>query len=76
MSRIRKPSKATVELGQAEARPSRIRREPPPQEKTASASKLQWAESGEREIWLAIAGIVAFALAINVIILAISAHWN
>ena len=47
----------------AEARPSRIRREPPPLEKPASLEKALW-QSREWEIGLAFAGITMFALAI------------
>ena len=75
MSKIRKPAKATVELRDGEARPSRIRREPPPPDKAEARKLMPWS-TDEGEIWLAIAGIVAFALAINIIILAISAHWS
>ena len=44
-------------------RPSRIRRDPPPQEKPASLEKALW-RSSDWEIRLAIAGIVVFALGI------------
>ena len=64
-------SKKTVEL-QAEARPSRIRREPVPVAESAD-KKLNF-RSNEREIWLAILGIVLFALAIDLVIVGISAY--
>lgn len=74
MSKPWKPGKKTVEL-QPEARPSRIRREPLPRPgKAADPDKqVRW-RSDEWEIKLAIIGIIAFALAINVITLAISAY--
>lgn len=52
----------------AAARPSRIRREPPPPEKPVSLDKALWRRSREWEIGLAIAGIVLFALAINALV--------
>ena len=71
MSKPWKPAKNAVEL-----RPSRIRREPPPPEKPSVIDKkLQW-ESGEREIWFAVIGIVGFGVAIDIIIMAISAYWQ
>ena len=71
MSKSWKPDKKAVEL-----RPSRIRRDPVPAEKPADAAKkLQW-QSGEREIWFAIIGIIAFAVAIDVIIVAVSEFMN
>lgn len=74
MTKQWKPGKQTVELN-GPARPSRIRRDPPPADKADAEKTLQW-RSSEREIWLAMIGIVAFALAINVIIVAISAYWT
>ena len=71
MSRNLKPSKQTVEL-----RVSRIRRDPALADKPAVADKkLQW-QSSEREIKIAIIGIVLFALAIDIIIIAIGAYWS
>ena len=70
MSKQWKPGKTTVEL-----RPSRIRRDPVPAGKAESEKKLRW-ETDERDIWIALIGIVAFALAIDVIIVAISTYWN
>jgi hypothetical protein len=70
VSRKSKPEKKSVEL-----RPSRIRRDPVPQDKPAGgADKVHW-ETGEREIKIAILGIILFALAINAVILGISAYW-
>lgn len=70
-----KPGKNTVELN-GPARPSRIRREPPPRPETVvDPDKAQWS-SNEREIWLAIVGIVLFALAINAVVLGVSANMN
>ncbi len=57
-------------------RPSRIRRDPAHVAEPAAADKkLQW-QSSEREIKLAIIGIILFALAIDIIIVAIGAYWN
>ncbi len=71
----RKLAKKTVELT-PEPRPSRIRREPAraakPEEK---AKELQWLAS-DREIKLAVIGIVLFALALNIVIVAVSAYTN
>ena len=64
-------SKKTVEL-QAEARPSRIRRDPVPV--AQSADRKLDLRSSERELWLAIIGIVLFALAIDLVIVGISAY--
>ena len=72
MSRIRKK---TVELQPAQ-RPSRIRREPPPPaEREGAAKRMLWTTS-EGEIWVAVIGIVAFAIAIDIIVIAISAYTN
>jgi len=56
-------------------RPSRIRRDPARMDKPAAEKKLQW-QSNEREIRLAIIGIILFALAIDIIIIAIGAYWS
>jgi hypothetical protein len=37
--------------------------------------KLQW-DTGERDIYFAVIGIIAFAVAIDIIVMAISAYWN
>lgn len=66
MSKPWTPNKKTVEL-----RPSRIRREPVRPE--SRLDKVQW-RTPEWEIRLAIIGIVLFALAINIITVAISAY--
>lgn len=72
MSKIRKK---TVEL-QTAPRPSRIRREPPPlAERESAAKRVLWSTS-EGEIWLAIIGIVSFAIAIDIIVVAVSAYTN
>lgn len=68
MSKKSKPGKTTVEL-----QPSRIRRDPAQAAKSADADKSLQLRTGEREIWLAILGIVLFALAINALVLGISA---
>jgi hypothetical protein len=69
-----KPGKKTVEL-QPAARPSRIRRDPVPADKQAGNGNLTW-ESSEREIWLAMLGVLLFAVAIDIIVVAISAYWS
>jgi hypothetical protein len=68
VSRILKTGKKAVEL-----RPSRIRRDPPARA-AEKAEEVRW-QTSEREIKLAILGIVLFAIAINIIILGISAYW-
>ncbi|HWU92042.1 MAG TPA: hypothetical protein VN106_02205 [Sphingomicrobium sp.] len=67
-----KPGKTTVDLKEP-ARPSRIRRDPVTSEKPQSLVSRTYFQSREWEIGLAIAGIVAFALALNVIWVALSA---
>ncbi|HET9811973.1 MAG TPA: hypothetical protein VFP53_09835 [Sphingomicrobium sp.] len=69
MSKPLKPDKRAVEL-----RPSRIRRDPVPADKP-SELKVQL-RSGEWEIKLALIGIVLFALAIDIIVVAISTYWK
>lgn len=71
-----KTSKKTVELNQP-ARPSRIRRDPVPVQQVAAEAerKLNW-RSSEREIWIALIGIVAFALAIDIIAIGIATYWS
>lgn len=71
MSKQWKPSKPTVELRQ-----SRIRRDPARMDKPEDKAKeVRW-RSSEWEIKLAIIGIVAFAIAINIITFGISAYTN
>lgn len=68
MFRQAKPGKKSVEL-KPEARPSRIRRDPPalqPVQKAISAYPT------EREIWAVVIGVVTFAVAIAIIILGVS----
>ena len=71
MSNEWKPAKPTVELRQ-----SRIRREPPPPEKATIAGKSVPWRSSEWEIKLAIFGIVLFALAIDIVIIAVGVYWG
>jgi hypothetical protein len=68
MSNPPKPGKRTVEL-QPAARPSRIRREPPPAEKGVASlvNKIDWG-SREWEIRFAVAGIILFALGISALV--------
>lgn len=71
-----KPNKKSVQLDQP-ARVSRIRRDPAAVPKLSDGDKkLEWWQSDEWEIRLAIVGIVLFALAINIIVLAIGAYWS
>jgi hypothetical protein len=69
-----KPNKPTVEL-QPAARPSRIRREPPPPDNKLEslAGKVDWG-SREWEIRLALAGVIAFALALSVLAVAVGSY--
>lgn len=75
MSRHWKPKKKTVEMDPP-ARPSRIRREPVPTADAEDSAKNAWWRTDEWEVKLAILGILAFALAINIITVAISAYTN
>lgn len=74
MSRQWTPSKKTVELEQT-ARPSRIRRQPVPSAQAEGLDKVAF-RTPEWEIKLAIFGVVAFAVAIDIIIVAISIYWD
>jgi len=71
MSKQWKPNKKTVELGSA-PRPSRIRRNPV----TAPApkAKLVVIDPEERDRWAVTIGVVSFALALFVIILAFGGY--
>lgn len=73
MAKPLKTGKKSVQLDK-EVRVSRIRRDPVPQDKP-KAIATGWHSDG-REIWLAILGIVAFALAIDIITIAIGAYWQ
>ena len=75
MSRKWTPKKKTVEIDPS-ARPSRIRRDPVRTAEAEEAAKNAWWRTDEWEVKLAILGIIAFALAINVITVAISAYTN
>ena len=63
-----KTGKQSVRLG-APVRVSRIRRDPPP-----VAKKVVEVDPSERDAWTVVVGVVAFALAIAVIIVGISAY--
>jgi hypothetical protein len=67
---IKRPNlrRPTVELSTA-ARPSRIRREPPPPEPKKKALQPY---AAEREVWTVVIGVVLFALAITVATVGIS----
>jgi hypothetical protein len=67
-----KPLKKSVALDQP-VKVSRIRRDPVPIVHPGEAKKVQLRTS-EREIWIAIAGIVMFALAIDIVTVAASAY--
>jgi hypothetical protein len=71
MSKPWKPGKKTVEL-QPSVRPSRIRRDPVRPD-TPVPETVQWWDSREWEIGLALIGILLFALAINALLFGISA---
>jgi hypothetical protein len=71
MSKIRKQT-VELESGAAStsssARPSRIRREPPPQ--PTGLAKLSWLPEGrERETWTVVAGVMMFGVLITFLIL-------
>ncbi len=76
MARPLRAEKKTVQLDQPE-RVSRIRRDPVhvKQARAEAEKKLHWRTS-EREIWLALIGILAFALAIDIITIAVIAYWQ
>ena len=63
-----KTGKSTVALPAGAARPSRIRRDPPPPE----AKPKELAPPGERETWTVVIGVLMFGIAITIIILGIS----
>ena len=67
------PTKTTVDLAASGTRVSRIRRDPPPVVKEVSAVDI-----GQRESWAIAIGVVSFALALFVVVLAISsaAGWT
>jgi hypothetical protein len=68
MSKQSSLGKKTVELRPA-ARPSRIRREPPPADKGVASlvNKIDWG-SREWEVRFAVAGIIFFAVAITAVV--------
>ena len=68
MSKPSKQAKRAVEL-QPAARPSRIRREPPPAEKGVASlvNRIDWS-SREWEVRFAVAGIILFALGISALV--------
>lgn len=68
-----RPGKTTVDLQEPSARPSRIRRAPVTSEKPQGLVSKVHFQSREWEIGLAIAGIIGFAVALNVIWVAVSA---
>lgn len=63
-----KPGKKSVELDQP-PRPSRIRRDPPP---PANAPKAVRPYPTDGEVWTVVIGVILFALAISIIIFAVS----
>jgi len=68
MSKPSKQAKRAVEL-QPAARPSRIRREPPPADKGVASlvNRIDWG-SREWEVRFAVAGIILFALGISALV--------
>ena len=70
-----RPDKKTVELN-ASARPSRIRRDPVRAEEPKTVVGRIDFRSREWEIALGLIGIVAFALALNIIWFGFSAWFN
>jgi hypothetical protein len=68
MSKSWNPKRPTVEL-----QPSKIRREPPPETRTAKLTVLPEDES-DREAWTVVIGVVLFALAITLIIFCVSSY--
>ncbi len=74
MSRKWEPKKQTVEL-QPPAPGSRIRRAPPPPpgKLDAIARKVDW-DSREWEVRFAVAGVIAFALALCILAVAFAAY--
>ena len=68
MAKPLKTGKSTVALPDGAARPSRIRRDPPPLE----AKPKVIAPPGERETMTVIVGVLMFAIAIAIIIFAVS----
>ena len=70
MNKSSKIRRKTLELDKP-ARPSRIRREPPPQPDNALVQKLDridWS-SPEWEVRLTVAGIIFFALALSALVI-------
>ena len=65
--------KTTVDLAAPVVRVSRIRRDPPPPVKVVSTAEVR-----ERDAWVIVVGIVTFALALVVILIAFSnvAGWS
>lgn len=63
MIKIRKPGPAPVA-----ARPSRIRRDPPGRVPDKAATEFP----AEREMWTVVIGVIAFALALAIIIVGFS----
>ena len=73
MSKHWTPRKTKVELKSAPPKPSRIRREPVPEEKPSSLDKVLWRPSREWEIGLALIGMLLFGLAIDALTIGLSA---
>lgn len=74
VSRPLKPTKKSVELAPA-PRPSRIRRDPVPADKPSALKELRMRSDGW-EIAIAVVGMVAFAVAIDIITVAVFAYWK
>ena len=70
MSKQFTPRKTTVRLAADAARPSKIRREPPP----PRAQRAPQPFPSENEVWVVSTGVILFALAIVVIIFGVSEY--
>lgn len=71
MSKNWTPRKQTVELSSDSAKPSRIRREPPPEQTVQKAVR---AIPTEREAWTVVIGVILFAIAIQIITFGVGAY--
>ena len=69
MSRTWKPNRPTVELSPDAPRPSRIRRDPPPQ--PAALRQTVLPDVAEREARTVVIGVMLFGVAIAIIIIAV-----
>lgn len=68
MSNQQKLRRRTVDLGSAGARPSRIRRDPPPPARDKGVQPYPT----EREIWAVVIGVILFAIAVTALTFGVS----